>query len=82
LSKDALAGNVPLRTFGQLKQLWEAKVEPKDELAPGSGGDMPQSVPHGDHGAAEAAAPQQREAEAPNNASGGPAEADPHGASS
>ena len=30
LSKDALAGNVPLRTFGQLKQLWEARVEPKD----------------------------------------------------
>jgi protein Tex len=27
LSKDALAGNVPLRTFGQLKQLWEARVE-------------------------------------------------------
>ena len=25
LSKDALAGNVPLRTFGQLKQLWEAR---------------------------------------------------------
>jgi uncharacterized protein len=28
LSKDALAGTVPLRTFGQLKQLWEAKTEP------------------------------------------------------
>ncbi len=27
LSKDALAGNVPLRTFGQLKQLWEARTE-------------------------------------------------------
>ena len=27
LSKDALAGNVPLRTFGQLKQLWEARAE-------------------------------------------------------
>lgn len=27
LSKDALAGNVPLRTFGQLKQLWEARGE-------------------------------------------------------
>jgi protein Tex len=25
LSKDALAGNIPLRTFGQLKQLWEAR---------------------------------------------------------
>jgi protein Tex len=82
LSKDALAGNVPLRTFGQLKQLWEAKVEPKDELAPGSGGDMPQPVPQADYGAAEAAAPQQRESEAPNQSSAGPAEADPHGASS
>jgi uncharacterized protein len=28
LSKDALAGAVPLRTFGQLKQLWEARVDP------------------------------------------------------
>jgi uncharacterized protein len=27
LSKDALAGTVPLRTFGQLKQLWEARTE-------------------------------------------------------
>jgi uncharacterized protein len=27
LSKDALAGNVPLRTFGQLKQLWAARSE-------------------------------------------------------
>ncbi len=27
LSKDALAGNVPLRTFGQLKQLWQARTE-------------------------------------------------------
>ncbi|GAC1468093.1 MAG: hypothetical protein NVSMB9_10400 [Isosphaeraceae bacterium] len=27
LSKDVLAGNVPLRSFGQLKQLWQAKVE-------------------------------------------------------
>ncbi len=25
LSKDALAGSVPLRTFGQLKQLWQAR---------------------------------------------------------
>jgi protein Tex len=33
LSKDALAGNVPLRTFGQLKQLWEARTEGPDELA-------------------------------------------------
>ena len=27
LSKDALTGSVPLRTFGQLKQLWQAKGE-------------------------------------------------------
>ena len=27
LSKDALTGNVPLRSFGQLKQLWQARVE-------------------------------------------------------
>ena len=33
LSKDALAGNVPLRTFGQLKQLWEARTEGPDEPA-------------------------------------------------
>jgi uncharacterized protein len=27
LSKDALAGSVPLRSFGQLKQLWQARTE-------------------------------------------------------
>ncbi len=27
LSQDALAGNVPLRTFGQLKQLWQARSD-------------------------------------------------------
>ncbi len=27
LSKDALSGSVPLRSFGQLKQLWQARVE-------------------------------------------------------
>lgn len=27
LSKDALSGSVPLRTFGQLKQLWQAREE-------------------------------------------------------
>ena len=31
LSKEALAGSVPLRTFGQLKQLWEARVDPTPE---------------------------------------------------
>ena len=27
LPKDALAGNIPLRSFGQLKQLWQARTE-------------------------------------------------------
>jgi protein Tex len=36
LSKDALAGTVPLRTFGQLKQLWEAKAEPAPTPPTGS----------------------------------------------
>ena len=35
LSKDALAGSVPLRSFGQLKQLWQAK----DDDEPTSGGE-------------------------------------------
>ena len=37
LSKDALAGSVPLRSFGQLKQLWQAKdddVDPNQGPAP------------------------------------------------
>ncbi|OJW06048.1 MAG: hypothetical protein BGO49_07300 [Planctomycetales bacterium 71-10] len=42
LSKDALTGNVPLRTFGQLKQLWSAR----EEDAPGSeGGQTPPDAP-------------------------------------
>jgi uncharacterized protein len=41
LSKDALAGNVPLRTFGQLKQLWEARVEDP----PGTAGEMTEPFP-------------------------------------
>ncbi len=38
LSKDALAGSVPLRSFGQLKQLWQAKDddEPTEGSAPTS----------------------------------------------
>ena len=32
LSKDALAGSVPLRTFGQLKQLWQARESDTDEV--------------------------------------------------
>ncbi len=31
LSKEALSGSVPLRSFGQLKQLWEARVDPTPE---------------------------------------------------
>ncbi|WP_165219918.1 Tex-like N-terminal domain-containing protein [Aquisphaera insulae] len=31
LSKDALAGKAPVRSFGQLKQLWEARDTPEDE---------------------------------------------------
>jgi uncharacterized protein len=37
LSKDALSGSVPLRSFGQLKQLWQAREEPT-ENADGNGG--------------------------------------------
>ena len=39
LSKDALTGSVPLRTFGQLKQLWQARV---DDPLPGEEGHDPQ----------------------------------------
>jgi protein Tex len=42
LSKDALTGSVPLRSFGQLKQLWTAKVEGAPE---GEGGQPPESAP-------------------------------------
>ena len=34
LSKDALTGSVPLRTFGQLKQLWQARDDEPGEGAP------------------------------------------------
>ena len=37
LSKEALEGNVPLRTFGQLKQLWEARTDEPDDSMPESG---------------------------------------------
>jgi uncharacterized protein len=36
LSKDALAGNVPLRSFGQLKQLWQARTDEPPTSAPGT----------------------------------------------
>jgi uncharacterized protein len=47
LSKDALAGTVPLRTFGQLKQLWEAKVEPAPTTS-GGPAEAPTSSPVAD----------------------------------
>lgn len=34
LSKDALTGSVPLRSFGQLKQLYQARDEPGTEGQP------------------------------------------------
>ena len=34
LSKDAMTGSVPLRSFGQLKQLWQQRDEPEGEGAP------------------------------------------------
>jgi len=34
LSKDALSGSVPLRSFGQLKQLWQAREEPAAQETP------------------------------------------------
>jgi protein Tex len=36
LSKDALAGNVPLRSFGQLKQLWQARTDEPPTSAAGT----------------------------------------------
>ena len=54
LSKDALAGNVPLRTFGQLKQLWEAKVEPKGRRRRAPQERRPSQCPRGKHGSVEA----------------------------
>jgi protein Tex len=79
LSKDALAGNVPLRTFGQLKQLWEAKVEPNVELPSGPGDETSQSLPKGDQGSPEAATPAQLGSEASNMGSAPSAETDSQG---
>jgi uncharacterized protein len=64
LSKDALAGNVPLRTFGQLKQLWEAKVEPKVEHQAGAGVGTVASYPSPPADAPEANEPTRHEPEA------------------
>jgi uncharacterized protein len=78
LSKDALAGNVPLRTFGQLKQLWEAKVEPKPGELPGSGGEAPGPMPAVPPASSEAppSHPQGSDAASPPPASTAPAEPD------
>ncbi len=53
LSKEALEGNVPLRTFGQLKQLWQARTtdEPEPTREPGptdSNAGAGESAPHGE----------------------------------
>jgi uncharacterized protein len=42
LTKDALAGSVPLRSFGQLKQLWQARTE---EPGPESDSQAPTPAP-------------------------------------
>ena len=42
LSKDALAGSVPLRSFGQLKQLWQAKDDDPDPNGGPPSGESPQ----------------------------------------
>ncbi len=69
LSKDALAGNVPLRTFGQLKQLWQARVEePESPEAPGQGaGNHPASAPEQPREQADSPATSQGEPETPPN---------------
>jgi uncharacterized protein len=41
LSKEALSGSVPLRTFGQLKQLWEARTDQPGEAGTGAPGAEP-----------------------------------------
>jgi protein Tex len=53
LSKEALEGNVPLRTFGQLKQLWEARTDEPEDSMPGSEAPAPRTSP----APAEATAP-------------------------
>src|SRR5271166_4258464 len=49
LSKEALSGSVPLRTFGQLKQLWEARVDPTpEELAAAAAAQAQAGQPQGE----------------------------------
>jgi len=60
LSKDALTGSVPLRSFGQLKQLWEARDEEPSTEKPASApeGSTPTPAPEGSAPAPEAAKPE------------------------
>jgi uncharacterized protein len=55
LSKDALTGNVPLRTFGQLKQLYEERSKPEAEPAQPATDEPP--APPAPQAAAENSAP-------------------------
>jgi uncharacterized protein len=49
LSKDAIAGNVPLRSFGQLKQLWQARTDdPVPPVSQPAGGDDQSARPPDD----------------------------------
>jgi protein Tex len=77
LSKDALAGNVPLRTFGQLKQLWEAKVEP----ASASGGEPAQPYAQAATDPAAAAEPSPREKDAAETPATSSSQSDPQASS-
>ncbi len=43
LSKDALTGSVPLRSFGQLKQLWQAKTDDDEPGGEPNHGEAPQA---------------------------------------
>ena len=70
LSKDALAGNVPLRTFGQLKQLWQARVEdpPGSPEDPGhAAGDRPSTAQDQPRHQTDSQAPPQAGPETPSN---------------
>ena len=68
LSKEALEGNVPLRTFGQLKQLWEARTDEPGDLPPDSTGSPPNAniaQPSGEPSAPFADNPQSTETPSP-----------------
>ncbi len=57
LSKEALEGNVPLRTFGQLKQLWEARTDEPEDSATDPNVSAPASTTVAYEAPPEAAAP-------------------------